>query len=83
MKEGSNFNDCLLLDGLDNTLSCKFINLKITGLKKMGKIIKWLFYFTTMGALALVFFSYIGPFLGFDLSPDEKTIMIPVELHEN
>jgi len=49
----------------------------------MGKIIKWLFYFTTIGALALVIFAYIGPFLGFDLSPDEKTIMIPVELHEN
>tara|TARA_B100000963_G_scaffold36935_1_gene27509 strand:- start:2605 stop:2754 length:150 start_codon:yes stop_codon:yes gene_type:complete len=49
----------------------------------MGKIIKWLFYFTTIGALALVVFAYIGPLLGFDLSPDEKTIMIPVELHEN
>ena len=83
MKEGSNFNDCLLLDGLDNTLSCKFINLQNYRIKKMGKIIKWLFYFTTMGALALVIFAYIGPFLGFDLSPDEKTIMIPVELHEN
>ena len=49
----------------------------------MGKIVKWLFYFTATGAIALIIFAYIGPFLGFDFAPEEKIIIIPVELHEN
>tara|TARA_B100001057_G_scaffold432013_1_gene459874 strand:+ start:175 stop:324 length:150 start_codon:yes stop_codon:yes gene_type:complete len=49
----------------------------------MGKIVKWLFYFTATGGIALIIFAYIGPFLGFDFTPEEKTIIIPVELHEN
>ena len=49
----------------------------------MGKIIKWLFYFTASGAVALIIFAYIGPFFGVDLTPKEKTINIPVELHED
>jgi len=48
----------------------------------MGKIIKWLFYFTAIGAVALIIFAYIGPFLGYDLTPEEKTIKLPVELHD-
>ena len=49
----------------------------------MSKIIKWLFYFTATGAIALTIFAYIGPFLGFDFTPEKKTINIPVELHED
>ena len=49
----------------------------------MGKIVKLLFYFTASGTLALTIFAYIGPFLGFDFTPEEKTIIIPVELHED
>ena len=49
----------------------------------MGKIIKWLFYFFTLGALSLIIFAYIGPLLGFDLTPKQKFINLPVELHEN
>ena len=49
----------------------------------MGKIIKWLFYFSALGAVALIIFAYIGPFLGFDFTPKQKNINLPVELHEN
>ncbi len=49
----------------------------------MGKIVKWLLYFTAAGTLVLIVFAYIGPFLGFDFTPDEKTVIIPVELHED
>ena len=49
----------------------------------MSKIIKWLFYFSALGAVALIIFDYIGPFLGFDFTPKLKIINIPVELHEN
>jgi len=49
----------------------------------MGKIVKWLFYFTAIGAVALIIFAYIGPFFGVDFIPEEKTINIPVELHED
>ena len=49
----------------------------------MGKLIKWLFYFSALGAVALIIFAYIGPFLGFDFTPKQKIIYLPVELHEN
>ena len=49
----------------------------------MGKIIKWLFYFSALGAVALIIFAYIGPFLGFDFTPKQEVINLPVELHEN
>ena len=49
----------------------------------MFKIVKWLFYFTAAGTVALIIFAYIGPFLGFDFTPEAKTVFIPVELHEN
>ena len=48
----------------------------------MSKIIKWLIYLIVTGALALIIFAYLGPFFGFDFTPEEKTIVIPVELHE-
>ena len=44
----------------------------------MGKIIKWLFYFFALAAVALIIFAYIGPFLGFDFTPKQKIINIPV-----
>ena len=49
----------------------------------MFKIAKWLFYFTAAGTVALIIFAYIGPFLGFDFIPEEKTVIIHVELHED
>ena len=49
----------------------------------MGKIIKWLFDFSAVAAVALIIFAYIGHFLGFDFTPKQKIINIPVELHEN
>ena len=48
----------------------------------MSKIIKWLFYLIVTGALGLIIFAYLGPFFGFDFTPEEKTIIIPVEIHE-
>jgi len=49
----------------------------------MGKIIKWLFYFSALAAVALIIFAYLGPFLGFDFTTKQKIINITVELHEN
>jgi len=49
----------------------------------MGKVVKWLFYLMAAGTVALIIFAYIGPFLGFDFTPEEKTIIIPVEFHED
>ena len=46
----------------------------------MSKIIKWLFYLIVTGALGLIIFAYLGPFFGFDFTPEEKTIIIPVEI---
>ena len=48
----------------------------------MSTIIKWLFYLIVTGALALIIFAYLVPFFGFDFTPEEKTIVIPVEIHE-
>ena len=48
----------------------------------MSKIIKWLFYLIVTGAVGLIIFTYLGPFFGFDFTPEEKTIIIPVEIHE-
>ena len=48
----------------------------------MSKIIKWLFYLIVTGALGLIIFAYLGHFFGFDFTPEEKTIIIPVEIHE-
>ena len=48
----------------------------------MSKIIKWLFYLIVTGALGLIIFAYLGPFFGFDFTPEKKTIIIPVEIHE-
>ena len=48
----------------------------------MSKIIKWLFHLIVIGALGLIIFAYLGPFFGFDFTPEDKTIIIPVEIHE-
>ena len=48
----------------------------------MSKIIKWLFYLIVTGASGLVIFAYLGPFFGFDFTPEESTIIIPMEIHE-
>lgn len=48
----------------------------------MSKIIKWLFYLIVTWALGLIIFAYLGPFFGFDFTPEEKTIIIPVEIND-
>jgi hypothetical protein len=48
----------------------------------MSKIIKWLFYLIVTGALGLIIFAYLGPFFGFDFTPEKQNIIIPVEIHE-
>ena len=49
----------------------------------MGKIVKLQFYFKATLTVALIIFAYVGPFFGFDFTPEEKTVIIPVELHED
>ncbi|MDU8913021.1 hypothetical protein [Aestuariicoccus sp. MJ-SS9] len=45
----------------------------------MGRIIKWLFYLLTLGAVALVAYAYVGPFFGADFSPPQTEVRQPVE----
>jgi len=40
----------------------------------MLRLIKWLFYLVVLGCIALVFYAYIGPFLGADFSPETQEI---------
>lgn len=40
----------------------------------MGRILKYLFYLLVLGALALVAYAYVGPFLGVDFSPQQGEI---------
>ncbi len=46
----------------------------------MGRLIKWLFYFLVLAALALVAYAYVGPFFGADFSPPQSEVRVPVEL---
>lgn len=38
----------------------------------MGRLIKWLFILAVLGALALVAYAYVGPWLGADFSPPQQ-----------
>ena len=48
----------------------------------MGRIIKWLFYLSVLGAICLVAYAYIGPFFGADFSPDQTEIRQQVDLND-
>lgn len=47
----------------------------------MGRLIKYLFYLIVLGAVALVAYAYIGPFLGADFSPPQDEMRQPVILN--
>jgi len=46
----------------------------------MGRLIKWLFILAVLGAVALVAYAYIGPWLGADFSPEQREIRQQVTL---
>ncbi len=49
----------------------------------MLRLIKWLFYISILGFIALVGYAYIGPFLGADFSPDSHEIRQEILLETN
>ena len=49
----------------------------------MLRLIKWLFYISILGFIALVGYAYIGPFLGADVSPDSHEIRQEILLETN
>lgn len=46
----------------------------------MGRIVKWLIYLAIIGAVALVGYTYVGPFFGADFSPPQTEVRKPVTL---
>lgn len=46
----------------------------------MFRLIKWLFYLCCIGFIALVGYTYIGPFLGADFSPQTREIREDIRL---
>ena len=46
----------------------------------MGRALKYLFYLAGLALVALVAYSYAGPYLGADFSPDRQEIRQPVTL---
>lgn len=49
----------------------------------MGRIIKWLIYLLIIGGLALVAYTYVGPYFGADFSPPQTEVRQPVTLDAN
>ncbi len=49
----------------------------------MVRLIKWLFYLAILGFIALVAYSYIGPFFGADFSPPQSEIRQEIILETN
>ena len=49
----------------------------------MVRLIKWLFYLVILGFIALVAYSYIGPFFGADFSPPQNEIRQEIILETN
>ena len=46
----------------------------------MGRLLKFLFYLAVLAFLALVAYTYVGPFFGVDFSPPQREIRQPVTL---
>lgn len=40
----------------------------------MGRLTRYLFYLLVLGAIALVAYAYVGPFLGADFSPEQREV---------
>lgn len=49
----------------------------------MRFVIKWLFYALVLALLALVAYTYAGPFFGADFSPPRIEVRQPVTLDAN
>ncbi|WP_245813331.1 hypothetical protein [Roseovarius marisflavi] len=49
----------------------------------MVRLIKWLFYLAILGFIALVAYSYLGPFFGADFSPPQDEIRQEIILETN
>jgi hypothetical protein len=47
---------------------------------KMGRLLKYLFILCVLGAVALIVYAYVGPFLGADFSPQSEQIRQKVTL---
>lgn len=46
----------------------------------MRFVLKWLFYLAVLGAVALVAYTYVGPYFGADFSPPRSEVRQPVTL---
>lgn len=46
----------------------------------LGKLIKFLIFLAILGAIALVGYAYVGPFLGVDFAPPAVETRVPVTL---
>ncbi|MEL7097751.1 MAG: hypothetical protein AAGM84_02875 [Pseudomonadota bacterium] len=46
----------------------------------MGRLIKYLFYLAVLGFIALVGYTYVGPFFGADFDPPQAEVREPVTL---
>lgn len=46
----------------------------------MGRIIKWLIYLVLIGGIALVGYTFFGPYFGADFSPPQTEVRQPVTL---
>ena len=49
----------------------------------MGRLIKLLIYLIILGGIALVAYTYVGPFFGMDFSAPQVEIREPVTLDGN
>jgi hypothetical protein len=49
----------------------------------MGRLLKYLFYLAVLAFVALVAYTYAGPFFGADFSPPQSEIRQPVTLDAN
>ena len=49
----------------------------------MNRGFKFLIYLAITGAIALVIYTYLGPFFGISFEPNQATERVPVVLNEN
>ena len=51
--------------------------------RTMKRVFKFLIYLAITGAIALVNYTYLGPFFGISFEPNQTTERVPVVLNEN
>lgn len=49
----------------------------------MGRLIKYLFYLIILAAVALVLYTYVGPWFGADFTAPQSEVRKPVTLDAN